>query len=91
MNRIKEKLERNEQVTMADLREHKKAVLNQLRLQQEAVKTSAENIISPIANTGSSLISSFNWGMAAFDTIFIGFRAVKRILGLFARKSRRRY
>lgn len=91
MNRIQEKLERKEQVTMADLREHKRAVLQQLRLQQDAVKNSAENIISPIANTGSSLISSFNWGMAAFDTIFIGFRAVKRILSLFARKSKRRY
>ena len=89
MNRIKYKLENKEQITLLDIREQKQEVLREIRGQQDKVATRAENIIAPITATGSTLASSFNMGMIAFDTIRMGVRAIRRISDLFSRRRKR--
>lgn len=88
MSKIKDKINRNESVSMADIKEHKQEVLKKIRLQQNVIKDKAELIISPIADTGSSLISSFSFGKSTFETFMLGYRIVKGITRLFSRKRR---
>ena len=88
MDRLKKKKKNNESITLIDVKEYKQLVLNQLREQQAVVSTKAENIISPITDTGSTLMNSFNLGMVAFDTISMGIRAIRRFSGLFRRRRK---
>ena len=86
MNKIKDKLVRREQITMTDIREHKRLILGQIKEQQDVLKNKTEQIFAPITDTSSSLLSSFNLGMAAFDTFLVAFKALRGLGRIFRRK-----
>lgn len=88
MSKIKDKINRNEPISMKDIKEHKQEVLRLIRLQQDVIKDKSEQLISPIADTGSSLITSFNFGRSTFENFMLGFRIVKGITRLFSRRKR---
>lgn len=86
MEKIQYKLQHSESVTLIDIKEQKQLVLKQIRDQQKNINKRAENIISPITDTGSTLMNSFNLGMVAFDTIMLGVRSFRRIARFFRRR-----
>ncbi len=90
MNRLKEKIRNKEDITIQEITSYKREVLKQVREQKESVSTSFQTLVSPFTPSegNSSLMRSFNMGMAFFDTVLLGIRAVGRIRTFFSKRRR---
>ena len=88
MERIQYKFKNKIPVTLVDLEDYKRLIIGKINEQQEIITEKTDAIITPITNTGSTLMNSFNIGMMAFDTIMVGVRTFNKIGRLFRRKTR---
>ncbi len=88
MERIQYKFKNKIPVTLVDLEDYKRLIIGKINEQQEIITEKTDAIITPITNTGSTLMNSFNIGMMAFDTIMVGVRTFNKIGRLFRRKKR---
>lgn len=88
MERIQYKFKNKLPITLIDIRDYKQTVIKEINKQQEVITNKTEDIITPITDTGSTLMNSFNFGMMAFDTVRLGVRTFNKI-GRFFRRRRK--
>lgn len=75
-----------QKITLEDIARRKEEILVEIRVQKDAMTTTAKEIfapLAPVASSGNSLMRSFNTGMAIFDGVMMGIKIMKKIRSLF--------
>lgn len=75
-----------QKITLEDIARRKEEILVEIRVQKDAMTTTAKEIFAPLApaaSAGNSLMRSFNTGMAIFDGVMMGIKIMKKIRSLF--------
>lgn len=77
-----------QKITLEDIARRKEEVLIELRVQKENMAATAKEIFAPLApaaSAGSSLMRSFNTGMAIFDGVMMGIKIMRKVRSMFRR------
>ena len=76
-------------ITLEDIAQRKQEILQDIRNQKQAMADTTRRIFAPhapAASSGSSLMRSFNTGMAIFDGVMLGMKMIRKVRGLFRKR-----
>ncbi|MCY6331981.1 hypothetical protein OXV64_14230 [Bacteroides fragilis] len=76
-------------MTLEDIAQRKQEILQDIRNQKQAMADTTRRIFAPLApaaSGGSSLMRSFNTGMAIFDGVMLGMKMIRKVRGLFRKR-----
>lgn len=79
-------LQTSQKITLEDIAQRKEETLTEIRAQQKAMAMIARDIFAPLApaaSAGSSLMKSFNTGVAIFDGVMLGMKLIKKFRSMF--------
>lgn len=79
---------KNTKVTLEEISQRKKELKDEIQAQKQAIAQTARAIFAPLApaaNKTSTLMRSFNTGMAVFDGIMMGIKAMRKLRRYFRR------
>ena len=74
-----------QKITLEDIDQRKQDIRNQ----KQAMADTTRRIFAPLApaaSSGSSLMRSFNTGMAIFDGVMLGMKMIRKVRGLFRKR-----
>ena len=76
-----------QKITLEDIAQRKQEILQDIRNQKQAMADTTRRIFAPLAPAASggssSLMRSFNTGMAIFDGVMLGMKMIRKVRGLF--------
>ena len=78
-----------QKITLEDIAQRKQEILQDIRNQKQAMADTTRRIFAPLApaaSGGSSLMRSFNTGMAIFDGVMLGMKMIRKVRGLFRKR-----
>lgn len=78
----------SQRYTLEDIAQRKQEILTEIKEQKEAMTETTRRIfapLAPVASGASSLMRSFNTGMAIFDGVMLGLKFMRKIRALFRR------
>lgn len=79
----------NVKITLEDISKRKEEIRKEIEVQQSAIIGSIRNIFVPepsgSASSASSMMRSFNTGMAIFDGVMTGIKIMRKVKAFFKR------
>ena len=78
-----------QKITLEDIAQRKQEILQDIRNQKQAMADTTRRIFAPLApaaSSDSSLMRSFNTGMAIFDGVMLGMKMIRKVRGLFRKR-----
>lgn len=78
-----------QKITLEDIAQRKQEILQDIRNQKQAMADTTRRIFAPLAPAASgdsSLMRSFNTGMAIFDGVMLGMKMIRKVRGLFRKR-----
>lgn len=77
-----------QKITLEDIARRKQEVLDEIHGQTKAMTATTRRIfapLAPVASGSSTLMRSFNTGMAIFDGVMLGIKVMRKMRSLFKR------